>query len=299
MDRLTSMAIYLRVVDAGSLSRAARQLGMSLAAVSRHLAALEADLGVTLAMRTTRKLVVTPAGRRYYQHAAQAIAAAEAARLSVRAPSGLEGLIRMTVSVAVGRHRIVPALTDLLAKHPGLELDLLLEDRNVELVGEGIDLAVRAALDLPSSPALVVRALGSYRLALCASPGYLAEHGEPSVPAALTSHPLIGHPSHDRGRAWRLRRKDEAVDVTIPCRVRTNDVLATHTMVRAGLGIAALPFWQVAQDFEQGTLRALLPDWRLPELRVLALHRRQPRGATSVRAVVDHLAKSMGRADSP
>lgn len=292
MDRLTSMEVYLRIVDAGSLSLAARQLGISLAAVSRHLAALEADLGVALAMRTTRKLVVTPAGRRYYQQAAQVLAAAEAARLSVRKPAGVEGRIRMSVSVSVGRHRIVPALADLLAKHPGLELDLLLEDRNAELVGEGIDISVRAALDLPRSPALVSRSLGRYRLALCASPAYLAEHGEPRAPAALAAHPLVGHTSHDRVRSWTLRRRDEAVDVTFPCRIRTNDTLATHAMVRAGLGFAALPAWQVAPDIESGVLRALLPEWRLPELRVFALFRRQVRGATTVRAVVEHLARS-------
>lgn len=294
MDRLTSMEIYLRIVDAGSLSLAARQLGTSLAAVSRHLAALEADLGVTLAMRTTRKLVVTPAGRRYYQQAAQVLAAVEAARLSVREPSGVEGRIRMSVSVSVGRHRLVPVLNDLLAKHPRLELDLLLEDRNVELVGEGIDISVRAALQLPSSPALVARPLGRYRLVLCASPAYLAERGEPLVPAALAAHPLIGHTSHERERSWRLRRRDEEVDVAFPCRIRTNDTLATQSMVRAGLGFAALPEWQVAPDLESGALRTLLPEWRLPELRVLALHRRQPRGATAVRAVIDHLAKSLG-----
>lgn len=290
MDRLASTEIYLRIVEAGSLSSAARHLGTSLAAVSRHLAALEEDLGVTLANRTTRKLTVTAAGRRYYEHALRIVAAVDDARLSVRRRQGLEGLLRVSVSVAVGRHRIVPALPDWLARNPDLEIDVFLDDRNIELVGEGVDVAVRALIGLPESQSLVTRTLGSYRLVLCASPAYLAERGEPTTPAELAARRLIGHTSHERGRTWQLWRADETVELAFPCRIRTNDSLATQTMVRAGLGFAALPAWQVAHDVERGALRVLLPEWRLPELRVLALYRRQPRGATAVRAFVEHLA---------
>ncbi len=289
MDRLASMETYLRIVEAGSLSGAARQLGTSLASVSRHLAALEEDLGVTLARRTTRKLEVTASGLRYYEHALRVVSAMDEARQSVRRRPGLEGLLRVSVSVAVGRHRIVPALPEWLARNPDLELDLFLDDRNVELVGEGIDVAVRAVIEPPDSTSLVCRALGTCRIVLCASPAYLAERGDPSTPAELGAHRLIGHPSHERGRTWRLCRGEESVDLAFPCRVRTGDALAAQTLVRAGLGFAALPAWQVAHDVEQGALRIILPEWRPPELRVLALHQRQPRGASAVRAFVEHL----------
>jgi DNA-binding transcriptional LysR family regulator len=291
MDRLVSMEIFVRVVEAGSLSGAARQLGTSLAAVSRHLAALEQDLGVPLARRTTRRLEVTPAGRRYYEHALHVVRAVDEARQSVLSGSGLDGLLRVSVSVTVGRHRILPALPAWLAKNPELELDLFFDDRSVELVDEGIDIAIRTVLALPDSPSLVMRALGSCPLVLCASPAYVARWGEPRTPSELQPHRLIGHPSHERGRRWWLRRGDENVDVSFPCRIRTDDAIAAQALVREGLGFAALPAWQVARDVEEKHLRVLLPDWTLPELRILALFRRQPRGASAVRAFVDHLAE--------
>ena len=191
MDFLAKAETFVRVVEAGSLSAAGRSLGLSLAAISRQMAALESELDAKLLLRTTRSLHLTDEGRRFHEHATRLLRDAEAARASVRPEGAIAGTVVVSASVSLGILRIVPSLPKLFAAHPALDLTLRLEDRSADLVSEGVDIAVRAGLDLPDTTSLVGQSLASFARVLVASPAYLRRHGTPRSVAALAEHRAI------------------------------------------------------------------------------------------------------------
>ena len=289
MDLLTQMATFVRVVEAGSLSAAARCEGLSVAAVSRQLADLEARLGVALTLRTTRTLTVTAAGRTYYERAVRILRDVEDAGDAVGAGREPRGVLTVSAPVTFGTACVWPLLPALTARHPRLRIDLRLEDHPVDLVTEGVDVAIRVGLEAPDSAGLIAHVLGSWERWIVASPAHLAAHGTPATPAELSAHEAI---LHLPGGPWRLRRGEAVVAVQPPGRLRTNALVAVRDAVLAGHGLGMLPAWLVASEVASGALRRLLADWSLPPVSTFALHRAELRGAARVRALVEHLRRA-------
>lgn len=283
----------MRVVESGSLSAAARHLRLSPAAVSRRLASLERQLGGALVVRTTRRLQVTDAGRRYYEQAVRILRDIEDAQATVRGARAVRGRLRVSAPVTFGLAWVCPAVPALLRKHPELQLDLHLEDRVVDLVAEGLDVAIRIGVEPPESSSVVARRLGRYGRYVVASPAYLRRRPRPKEPTALAAHDALLHVPDDRAvTPWIFSREGREVRVEPRGTLRTNVVFALRDAALAGLGVALLPEWLVADDVAAGRLRVLVSDWSAPRLDVIALHRAELRGAPRVRAFLEHLAWS-------
>jgi DNA-binding transcriptional LysR family regulator len=297
MDLLSQMATFVRVVEAGSLSSAARGLRLSLPAVSRQLSALEDELGAPLLLRTTRRLTVTEAGRQYYARCLRILREVEEARGEVRAGREVAGRLTVTAPVTFGLSHVTPHLPALLERHPGLHVDLLLEDRVTDLVGEGVDVALRAGIAPPDSTAFMAHPLMTFHRIPVASPRYLKHRGEPKAPEALARHAaLVQLPGAGSAGTWHFQRegKEVAVEVTGPLRISAP--LALRDAAVAGLGVALLPEWLVAGDVAEGRLQALLPGWGTPPQTLSAVHRMELRGAARVRAFLEHLRGVWGGA---
>jgi DNA-binding transcriptional LysR family regulator len=296
MDLLSQMETFVRVVESGSLSAAARGLRLSLPAVSRQLTALEEQLGAPLVLRTTRRLSVTPAGRQYYERCLRILREVEDAQASVREQRAVSGLLTVTAPVTVGLLLLGPHLPSLLAAHPGLRMDLRLEDRLIDLVEDGVDVALRAGVPPPDSTSFIAWPLKTFRRLVVASPRYLKKRGEPKAPEALAQHEVLIHqPGTGTGATWRLQRAGGEVSVSVAGALRISAPLGLRDAAVAGLGITSLPDWLVAEDLAAGRLKALLPGWETPPQSVFALHRAELRGAPRVRAFVEHLREAWAR----
>ncbi len=285
---LDQMATLVRVVDAGSLSAAARALRLSLPAVSRQLNALEADLGVKLLLRSNRGLQLTEAGQRFYAESVGILGSVERARAATAGGDAIAGRIVVSVAISVGLELIVPRLSPFLAAHRSLHLELRLEDRLVDLVGEGVDVAIRAGIAPPDSTAFIAHALGeeNWRVAV-AAPAYLRRQGKPSTVRQLAQHDCLVHLG-PRGANRRLtfRRGAEVADVELHGPAESNAALVLRDFARAGLGVAVLPEWLIDDDVREGRLRRLLPGWRNGPSYTYAFHRVELRGSPRVRALV-------------
>ncbi|HEU4406021.1 MAG TPA: LysR family transcriptional regulator [Polyangiaceae bacterium] len=290
MDFLAQIATFRRVVEAGSFSAATRGLGMSVAAVSRQISALEAELGAPLLMRTSRKLSMTDQGQRFYDYCVRLTQLTDEARASVREGAELRGALTVTAPVALGLERVGPALYSFSAQHPGVELELRLEERTVDLVAEGVHVAVRAAPAPPPSALLVATPLTRSARLVVASPDYLRARGEPKAPAALAGHDALVHVT-DAGPAsdWRFRRGGEEHTIKAGGPFRATTLLALRDAALGGLGLALLPEWLVRDALAEGRLRAVLAGYEVPPISVFALYRVDLRHVARVRALLEHL----------
>jgi DNA-binding transcriptional LysR family regulator len=269
VDDLQAMAVFAAVVRQGSMSGAARQLGMTPSAVSQRVRALEAAHGVTLLHRSTRKLELTEVGARVHAHCAAVVQAAEAAREQMqRSRDALEGELRLSAPVGFARH-VAPALAPLLAEHTGLSLRLLVDDRMIDLIDSRIDLALRAGKLADSN--WVARRLCQFHWALCASPAYLARKGVPQRPQDLLAHEWLGHETAVSGFMIELRPRDAVAGdnsqterIRVEPRVVSNNQLTLEQMCAAGLGLALLVRPDIEQDLRAGRIVPLLTDWQLP-----------------------------------
>ncbi|WAS95333.1 LysR family transcriptional regulator [Nannocystis punicea] len=296
MDLLAQMATFVRIVEGGSLSAAARRLRLSTPAISRQLRALEEELGATLVLRTTRQLTVTEVGRAYYERCVQILREVEEAQAGARRRDAVEGRLVVAASVTFGGLRVAPTLPALFAAHPRLRVDLRLEDRLTDLVGDGIDVAIRATTLLPSaSDALIAVPLVTVPRVAVAAPSYLRRRGEPKEPAALARHDALVQVYGSGAPATRWRFSRPPREETVPVReVLACNVLAVlRDAAVAGLGVALLPDWLVAAELASGQLRAILPQWSTTGASVAALYRVELRGTPRVRAFVEHLRRAL------
>ena len=300
MDLLSHMATFVRVIDAGSLSSAARSLNVSLAAVSRQVGALEKETGTPLIMRSTRKQTVTEAGRRFYDQCVRVLREVDAARAVVKSGTGVEGVLTLSVPVTLGLERILPSIPALLAKHAGLRVDMRFEDRMVDIVGEGVDVAIRGGGMLPESTSFVARQLFSYPRVVVASPRYLERRGVPRAPHDLVKHDVLQHASaaSPSTTSWRFRKGTEESSIRLDWVFRTNLIYALRDAAVAGIGVAHLPDWLVAREIEAGELRLLLADYRSEPLTVSAVFRRELRNSARVRALLAVIAAAHDLEDS-
>lgn len=302
MDLLAQMTTFVRVVDGQSLSAAARALRLSLPAVSRQLRALEDDLGTTLIVRSTRRLNITEAGRQWYAHCVRVLKDIEEARDDVRGTTrSARGRVVVSASLTFGSEFILPRLPELAEKHPHLFVDLRLEDQAVDLVSEGVDIAVRAGIAPPDSTGVVAHPLITMKRVLVASPTWLRQHGTPKRPADLSRHEnLVQMTTSGILVRWTLLERGEPSgevhDIEPRGRYRTNTPLALRDLALAGGGVAYLPDWLVADDITKGRLRRVLPGFSSGPLLAWAIHRAELRGAARIRAFLEILPSAPSRA---
>lgn len=287
MDLLEKMATYVRVVEAGNFSAAAKQLRISPAAVSRQISTLEGELRVTLIRRTTRSMVITHAGRRYYEHCLRILNEVEDAQAIGRTAS-TEGLLSVSAPVTFGLALVVPHMSSFMSSNPGLRVDLRLEDRLIDLALEGVDVAIRVGAVLPDRTDLVAHELMSFRRVMVAAPAYLERRGEPKTPEALAKHDALSWFA-DAMDTWRLVGREQETRIRLNVVFRSNAPSALRALAIDGVGIAMLPAWFVESEVERGALRIVLPQWRTEPVIVRALQRREDRGTARIRALVEHL----------
>jgi DNA-binding transcriptional LysR family regulator len=289
MDRLDEFEIFVRIVDEGSLVRAAQRLRRSAPAVTRALAALEDRIGVRLVDRTTRRLAPTEAGRALYERARAVVADYEAAAAGAR-EAPVRGLLRIATPVQFGRRHVAPLSTRFLDSHEGVEIELLLNDRNVDLIEEGIDVAVRIGALADSS--LVARPVGHVRRQWVASPAYLARHGTPKNPADLATHEALLGTS--RGALeWSFAGRRRGAPLHLAGRLRVDDVETRLRVAREGRGIAQFLSYQVAEDLAAGRLVRLLRAYEPPPLPVQLLTKGRAHRAPKTDAFLDFAAKKL------
>jgi DNA-binding transcriptional LysR family regulator len=295
MEGLARMAVFARVVEARSFSSAAEQLGMSKSTARKHLAALEARLGVRLLNRTTRKLSVTEAGRIFYERCKRILEEAEQAELEVgRLRSRPHGLLRVNAPMSFGHLHIVPVTAAFLARYPEIRLDLQLDDRVVDVVGAGFDMTIRIAR-LPDSRT-VARRLAPNRVVACAAPDYLARHGIPETPSDLRRHNCLTYTYLSTRDQWRFHgpKGRESVQVSGTFQSSSGDALRDAAV--AGVGIVHLPTFLAWRELEAETLKPVLAGYTGPEAFVHALYP-QPTARhvpPKVRVFVDFLAARFG-----
>ncbi|MBG9390605.1 LysR family transcriptional regulator [Caenimonas aquaedulcis] len=256
--KLLWMACFVRAVETGSFSATARELGIGQPNVSRHITALEDHLGIRLFQRTTRKLLLTAEGERYYVDARLALEAVEEADSAARGDDEPRGLLRVSCSVLVGRLHVQPLVAPLLTRYPELEIELHLSDDYVNVVEERFDMAVRVGTLRDSM--LVARKVGISERAVFASAEYLRARAEPATPTELLHHDCILHTQLATGSLWPF----QGCEISVQGRYRLNHHEAILNAVRDGLGIGLAPVWIFEDDLRAGRVKALLRDYPLP-----------------------------------
>ncbi|MHC2330785.1 LysR family transcriptional regulator [Bradyrhizobium sp. USDA 4454] len=298
MDQLAAMAAFVRAVEAGSLSAAARSLPSSLTSVSRQISALEAHFGTRLLVRTTRQLALTDDGRILYERAKSILGeVGEIEAALARDPHQPSGRIRLSSPSLIGRLVIAPLLVEFLRRYPALSVDLLLIDRAVDMIEEDIHLAIRIGRLRDSQ--LVTRKLTDLQMIVCASPDYLARHGAPRTPGDLADHDCLVFSDSPGSAKWRFADGTKTGrKFRISGRLWMNSLEALVAAARNGAGIVRVPAWQVQSDLANGRLQRLLIDHE-PAATPLHLMFQPARLASpKIRAFVDYLVEQWGKIDA-
>ena len=270
MDRLAAMEAFVLVVDTGSFSAAARRLNVGQPAVSKLVAQLEERLGVKLLVRTTRGLTATEAGLNYYERARRSIEEADEAELAARgAGSSLTGRLRVSAAVTFARIHLMPRVPEFLRRHPDLEIDFVLDDRNVDLVEEGIDVALRMGRLVDSS--LIARRIASARHVVVGTPAYFERASEPTAPGDLAAHESVIYDQGGGGENWTFQRDDAEIAVTLKGHLRVSAAEGVRAAVLANAGIAIASEWMFAPEIADGTVKVVIQDWGLPRIDLWAV----------------------------
>ncbi|MHB1953547.1 MAG: LysR family transcriptional regulator [Sulfobacillus sp.] len=284
------MRAFTTVVSAGSFAGAADRLRISRAMITKHVAQLEQSLGTRLLHRTTRRLSLTEAGARYHEQCLQILEAVADAEASVT-ESALhpQGLLRIHAPMSFGVQQLTPALIAYQRRYPAVMIDLSLNDRTVDLVEEGCDVAIRIGLLTDSS--LIAKRLGAVRLVVCAAPGYLETHGRPHAPRDLATHTCLSYSYWSDQDHWRFRQtrggQEQMIRVTGSLRANNGDVLRQAAV--AGLGLILQPLFLVDEDLKAGRLEAVLTDYEVAPLSVYAVYLSRRYVSRKVRSLIAFL----------
>jgi DNA-binding transcriptional LysR family regulator len=291
MDRLAELDIFARVVTAGSMSAAGRELGLSPPVVSKRIKSLEERLGTRLLQRTTRQLALTESGKGFYERVVAILASVDEAEAWVsRRAAAARGVLRISAPTSFGRMHVAPHLVAFLKQYPDITVDLSLSDQFVDIVAEGYDLAIRIA-DLADS-SLVAKRLAPNHRVLCATPDYLAMHGEPVILGDLSRHRLLVHNADH----WRLESAEGAATVKVESAIRTNSSEVVREAVLAGVGIALRSTWDVGPEIDSGRLQIVLPQWHASaRVAVSAVYPSRRHLAHKVRVFMDFLGERFGQ----
>jgi DNA-binding transcriptional LysR family regulator len=294
MDRLDELAIFVAIIEAGSLVSASRRLRRSPPAITRALSSLENRIGVRLVDRTTRRLAPTEAGNTLAERARALLAGYEEV-LAGASQAPIRGVLRITAPVQFGRRHVAPIVSAFLNAYPDVRVELSLNDRNVDLIEEGLDLAVRIGALADSS--LVARQVGSVRRVVVASPAYLARRGVPRTPADLATHDTIFGMARSPSREWRFGPAQRGPLVRLSPRLLVDDVEAQVQAAQAGRGIARVLSYQVSDELTSGVLVRLLQDFEPKPLPVQLVTSSRSHMAPKVRAFLDSAVRTFRDVD--
>jgi DNA-binding transcriptional LysR family regulator len=293
MDLLAAMRSFRRVVELGSFSRAAEDLALSPAGLSKQVRQLEEHLGAVLIQRTTRRMSLTEAGSTYFAECCRLLDQLQDLERSVsESASEVTGRLRVNAPLSFGLMVLSPLLASFLERHPRLKVDLSLSDQLVDVVGAGFDVSIRVRHELSES-SLVARRLANLEQMLCASPAYLRVHGTPANADELHQHTCLAYTLADQPATWTLNGPDGAISVAVQARVSVNNSLMLRDLLVAGVGIGALPSFVAKPCIESGDLVRLLPDHSFPQRHVFAVYPTTRHLQRKVRAFVDFLANAL------
>ena len=293
MDDLNDVAVFAQVVSSGSFTAAADKLALSKSVVSKYVTRLEDRLGARLLNRTTRRLSLTEVGRAFYERSRRGLLEIEEAEAEVSRLQGTpRGELRISSPMSFGILHIAPRLVEFQARYPELAVDMALDDRKVDLVDEGVDLAIRIG-DLPDS-SLVARRLGPCRHLVCGTPEYFARHGVPQTPADLARHAALVFRYHDSPAEWRFFDRDGGYHrVSLEHRLRMNNSLALREAVLQGAGIMLTPTFVVGTDIRASRLKAVLTDYVAMEVSIYAVYPQRKHLSPKIRAFVDFMTEQI------
>ena len=293
MDRLAAMEAFVRVVDAGSFSGAAKQLRVGQPAVSKTIAQLEDRLGVRLLLRSTHGLTPTEAGRNFYERAKRSIEEAEEAELAARgAAAALTGRLRISAPLTFARVQIVPRLPEFFAENPALEIDLVLEDRDVDSIAEGIDVALWIGPVAASS--LIARKIAMCQRVVVGAPAYFNSMGVPRKPSDLLGHQAVIYDQRQGGRSWTFRQGSAEASVTVNGRLRVSAAEGAREAVFAGLGLSiGGSEWMFTPELKSGAVKVVLADWSLPPGELWAAFPTGRQASAKARAFVGFMERQL------
>jgi len=293
MDRVTGIHLFVRIVETGSFSKASTDLGITQPTATKHVAALEEKLGARLLNRNTRGVSATEIGALYYDKCKSIqLQLEEADNLATLLQQKVGGTLRISTSVGFGRLLMVPLTLRFMKQHPELTIDLSFEDRYVNLVEQGVDLAVRMGRLADSS--LGARYLGTNPWVLVAAPAYLAERGVPSVPADLSGHDCLIYSSVQGDDRWFFAMQGHA-ERSVPVKgpLRSNNLSALLAACRGGMGVAILPWYVARESVQAGVVKPLLEDWSLPSQEIHAVYPSPKLLPSKVRAFIEFLQREL------
>lgn len=292
MSKLESMALFVRVAEMGSFSAAAQQKGIARSVVTRQIAQLEKTLGVKLMTRSTRRLALTSAGASYLEKCRTILDLVEAAETGLsEANQAPRGAIRLTLPLSYGVKRLAPLLLDFSQRYPGIRLDMIYTDRHVNLIEEGVDMAIRITNRLTSTD--VVRKLGTAQIYVVASPGYLARRGCPQHPSELGKHECLTYSMNGAPESWQFAVDGILTDFPMEGRIHANngDVLSNAAAV--GMGITCQPDFIVDAYIARGHLQTLLEAYPIPEIGIYAILPSNRQIPYRIRVLLDFLADAI------
>jgi len=289
MDTFSAYKIFVQVIETGGFSAAARELSISKSSISKQVSQLEDHLGARLLNRTTRRLSPTEIGQAFYQRALRIISEVEEAEQSVNLlHAEPRGLLKINVPMSFGHHHVAPALAGFLERYPDIKIDMTLNDRVIDVIDEGFDVAIRIAR-LPDST-LIAKRLAPFRAAVVASPEYWEKHGKPKTPHDLEHHNCLIYSYLSTGDTWQFQDDDGPVRVKVSGNLRANNGDALHAAVLDGLGVLAGPSFIVGEDIRTGKLQTVLSDYMETDLSIYAVYPHNRHLSAKVRAFVDDMS---------
>ena len=296
MEDFSAIPVFVNVVEQGGFSAAARQMGLTKSAVSKRINQLESRLGVQLLHRTTRRISLTEAGEAYYQYASQSLTAAQEAEDAVTQMQGQPlGLLRINAPMSFGRMHMAPLVAEFLQRYPGLRLDLVMDDRRVDLIEGGFDLAVRAGTLTDSS--LIARKLAPCANLIAASPTYINQFGAPRSPAGLKEHNCLSYAYFSGQQEWTFISPAGPEKIQVDGRFQANNGEALREAALGGLGIARFPSFMIAEEIASGALIRLLPDYDMPEQAFYLVYPERRHLPAKVRVFVDFMLEKFQSRD--
>lgn len=295
MDRFTALQVFRQVAELNSFAEAGRRLGLSPPAVSKNIAELEAHLGVRLINRTTRRMALTEEGRIYLEHVVRGLDALTEADQALY-PTKLvpSGTLRVSAPMSVALTRLTTAIPEFMRRYPDLILDLHLDDRRVDIVREGFDLAIRGIDNLEDS-GLIARKLAAMPHVLCAAPAYFEAHGKPQAPSDLKSHNCVRFSLSGHADIWEFNKDGRTERIPVHSRYSVSSSLAVRDALRAGFGLSLIPYPYVEDDLKAGRLQPALEDWSTVETVLYAIYPSRQHVAPKIRVFLDFLIDKFER----
>ncbi|TBU97144.1 LysR family transcriptional regulator [Phytopseudomonas dryadis] len=291
LEDLSDLRLFERILRAGNLSAAARELDLSLAVVSKRLARLEARVGVRLLQRTTRRLAPTEEGRLFHAHCRRILDEVDVAEaMLLQRREQVDGLLRISAPFGFGRRQLIPLIATFRKQYPELRIQLNLGDALVDLLEHEVDIAIR--FGTPADSSLIARQLAPNNRVLCASPSYLDWHGRPTHPEQLHTHSCLLIGDQERMH-WRFEQDGVPLQVRVQASILCNDGEAAHALALQGQGIVSKSIWDVAADLRAGRLERVLPRYRLPDAPLHALYPTSRQQVPRVRRFVEFLGERL------